>query len=92
MEIRRDTNNPVFQRNHVSCAMLPLGGIMIETTKIPLAARNFVERFGENAPEEARRRARERKLFGKAEGYDTWMLIYEQVKILVEGESKKTEP
>lgn len=63
---------------------------MIETTKIPLAARNFVKRFGENAPAEAQRRAREMKLFGKAEGYDTWMLIYEQVKILVDGGNKKT--
>ncbi|MCH8237313.1 MAG: hypothetical protein IIC06_03975 [Proteobacteria bacterium] len=65
---------------------------MIEPTKIPIAAKNFVERFGEKAPAEAQRRAREMRLFGKAEGYDTWMLIYEQVKILVEGGSKKTKP
>lgn len=64
---------------------------MIEPAKIPIAARNFVERFGENAPAEAQRRAREMRLFGKAESYDTWMLIYEQVKVLVEGGSKKTK-
>ena len=62
---------------------------MIENTKIPLAARNFVDRFGEDAPAEAQRRAREMKIFGKAEGYHTWMEIYELVKILVEGEGKK---
>ncbi len=57
---------------------------MTKDTKIPQAARNFVDRFGNDAPVEARQRANELQQAGNAEGHDTWMLIYEQVKRLVE--------
>ncbi len=57
---------------------------MTKDTKIPQAARNFVDRFGTDAPAEAKQRANELKEAGNAEGHNTWMLIYEQVKRLVE--------
>ena len=57
---------------------------MIKDTKIPQAARNFVDRFGKDAPVEARQRANELQQAGNAEGHDTWMQIYEQVKRLVD--------
>ena len=48
------------------------------------SARNFVDRFGKDAPVEARQRANELRQAGNAAGHDTWMQIYEQVKRLVE--------
>ncbi len=57
---------------------------MTKDTKIPQAARNFVDRFGKNAPAEAKLRADELREAGNFEGHNTWMLIYEQVKRLVE--------
>ncbi len=66
----------------VPCA--PLEKTMTKDTKIPQAARNFVDRFGNDAPAEAKQRANELREAGNAEGHDTWMLIYEQVKRLVE--------
>jgi len=56
---------------------------MSENEKIRIAAKNFVERFGSDAPAEAKRRAQEMHIFGKADGYATWMLIFEQVKFMV---------
>ncbi len=66
------------------------GGIMIKNANIPVAAKNFIERFGEDAPAEAKRRAQEMHIFGKANGYATWMLIYEEVKALLEGSNGNT--
>ncbi|MCZ6467879.1 MAG: hypothetical protein O6829_11465 [Alphaproteobacteria bacterium] len=57
---------------------------MTKDTKIPQAARNFVDRFGKDAPAEAKQRANELLEAGNADGHNTWMLIYEQVKRLVE--------
>jgi len=53
-------------------------------TNIPQVARNVIDRFGKDAPVEARQRANELRQAGNAEGHDTWMQIYEQVKCLVE--------
>ena len=58
---------------------------MTKDVNIPLAARNFVVRFGKNAPAEAKRRANELQETGNAEGHYTWLLIYEQVKHLIKG-------
>ena len=66
----------------VPCA--PQEKTMTEDAKIPQAARNFVDRFGKDAPAEAKQRANELREAGNSEGHDTWMLIYEQVKRLVE--------
>ncbi len=63
---------------------LPYGGEMTEDEKTLTAARNFVERFGRDAPAEAVRRAQEMHIFGKAEGYATWMKILEKVKLLLD--------
>jgi hypothetical protein len=63
---------------------------MTEPEKISVAARNFLERFGENAPAEAKRRAQEMHLFGRAEGYATWMSILEEVKTLIAGGTEET--
>lgn len=65
---------------------------MIENAKISTAARNFVKRFGKDAPPEAKRRAQEMKIFENAEGYATWTQIYEEVQALLEegGGRKKT--
>ncbi len=57
---------------------------MIKDTKILQAARKFVYRFGKDAPVEAKKRANELQQAGNAEGHDTWMQIYEQVKRLVD--------
>ncbi|HJO74938.1 MAG TPA: hypothetical protein QGH84_06975 [Rhodospirillales bacterium] len=59
---------------------------MIETNKTAFAAKNFFKRFGKDAPAEAKRRAQEMRLFGKAEGYATWMQIFEQVKAMAADE------
>ncbi len=68
----------------------PYGGEMTENEKTLTAARNFIERFGKNAPAEAVRRAQEMHIFGKAEGYATWMKILEQVKILLGDGTEET--
>ncbi len=62
----------------------PLEKTMTKDTKISQAARNFVDRFGKDAPAEAKKRANELREAGNSEGHNTWMLIYEQVKFLVE--------
>ena len=61
---------------------------MTKDTKIPQAARNFVDRFGKDAPAEAKQRANELREAGYFEDHKTWMLIYEQVKRLVEDGSE----
>ena len=68
----------------------PYGGEMIENEKTLAAAKNFVERFGPDAPAEAVRRAHEMHNFGKAESYATWMKILEQVRILLGDGAEKT--
>ncbi len=65
---------------------------MTKNEKTLTAARNFIERFGKDAPAEANRRAQEMHIFGKAEGYATWMKILEQVKILLGDSAEKTKP
>ncbi len=57
---------------------------MTKDTKIPQAARNFVDRFGKEAPAEAKKRANDVREAGNAEGHNIWMLIYERVQRLVE--------
>ncbi len=64
---------------------------MTENEKTWTAARNFVERFGRDAPAEANRRAQEMHIFGKAEGYATWMKILEQVKVLLVDGAEKSK-
>ena len=63
---------------------VPLEKTMTKDVNIPLVSRNFVVRFGKKAPAEAKRRANELKEAGNAQGHYTWLLIYEQVKRLVE--------
>ena len=58
---------------------------MTRDTIILEAVQNFVDWFGKDAPVEARQHADELQQAGNAEGHKTWMLIYEQVKRLVEG-------
>ncbi len=57
---------------------------MTKDVKIPQVAQNFIGRFGKDAPAEAKQRANELQEAENAESYKTWMLIYEQVKRLVE--------
>lgn len=56
---------------------------MTGNTRISAAAKNFVERFGDDAPAEAKRRAQELRFAGNAASATTWMQIYEEVKVLV---------
>ncbi|NQV84855.1 MAG: hypothetical protein HQ494_13670 [Rhodospirillales bacterium] len=63
---------------------------MFDSKKASVAARNFLKRFGTNAPAEAKRRAQEMQLFGRAEGYATWMLILEEVKALLTNDTEET--
>ncbi|NQU60374.1 MAG: hypothetical protein HQ512_04530 [Rhodospirillales bacterium] len=62
---------------------------MMEDSQINTAAKNFVERFGQDAPRQAKRRAQEMQIFRKADGYALWMQIYEITKSLL-GESAET--
>ena len=61
---------------------------MTKDVKISQAARNFVDRFGTDAPAEAKQRANELQQAGNTQGHYTWLLIYEQVKRLVEDGSE----
>jgi hypothetical protein len=63
---------------------------MISHNKISIAAKNFFERFGNDAPAEAKRRAQEMQIFGKTIGYATWMMILKEVKAMVEEGSGET--
>lgn len=56
---------------------------MTRDSRISVAAKNFVERFGVDAPAEAKKRAEELQCTGNTESAATWMQIYEEVKILV---------
>lgn len=56
---------------------------MTSNTRITAAAKNFVERFGDDAPAEAKRRAQELRFAGNVASATTWMQIYEEVKVLV---------
>ncbi len=64
------------------CSMC--GGVLTMDSRITAAARNFVERFGKQAPAEAKRRIDELRSAGNADSAATWMQIYEEVKALVE--------
>ncbi len=61
---------------------------MTKDTKIPQAARIFVDRFGKDAPVEAKQRANKSREAGNVEGHNSWMLIYEQVQRLVEDDKE----
>lgn len=63
---------------------------MIENYKTSIAAKNFFERFGNDAPAQAKRRAQEMRIFGKTKGYATWMMILEEVKALVDAKNSET--
>lgn len=58
--------------------------MMNHENDITTAAKNFVDRFGKDAPSEAQRRATEMRLFGKSNGYNTWMRIFEEVRGILE--------
>ena len=51
-----------------------------------LAARKFIERFGEDAPHEARIRAAELEVAGDPEGYRSWMDISSAARKLLRDE------
>lgn len=64
---------------------------MNDENDITTAAKNFVERFGKDAPNEAQRRATEMRLFGKTDGYNTWMRIFEKVRNILENSPEKSQ-
>lgn len=57
---------------------------MTKDLRISDAAKNFVERFGDDAPTEAKKRVEELRCAGNADSAATWMQIYEEVRVLVE--------
>lgn len=57
---------------------------MTKDTKNSEAARKFVDRFGKDAPAEAKQRTIELLKAGHADGHNKWMLIHEQAKRLIE--------
>ncbi|MCH7832707.1 MAG: hypothetical protein IIC55_07535 [Proteobacteria bacterium] len=65
---------------------------MNDNNDITVAARNFLKRFGDKAPAEAQRRARELQEAGKGSGYVTWMLIYDEVRVLLKDGADETNP
>ncbi len=54
-----------------------------EAEKIRRAARNFIDRFGREAPERAKRRADELRDAGNSGGYATWLRICDEVEDLI---------
>lgn len=56
-----------------------------------VVAKNFADRFGADAPAEARKRAEELREAGNTHGHAAWMLIYEAVKGLVEDGTDATK-
>ena len=63
---------------------------MNDNNDITVAARNFLDRFGDKAPIEAQRRAKELQEAGKGGGYVTWMLICDEVRVLLKGGDGET--
>jgi hypothetical protein len=57
---------------------------MTRDSRISVAAKNFIERFGDDAPAEAKKRVEELRSAGNVASAATWMQIYEEVKVLVE--------
>ena len=64
------------------------GELLTKDPRISVAAKNFIERFGGDAPAEAKKRVEELRHAGNVESAATWMQIYEEVKILVERNGK----
>lgn len=64
---------------------------MTEHAKIFPAAKKFVERFGKDALTEARKRAIELENAGRADGSATWVLIYQEVKVLMMDDARRHE-
>ena len=64
------------------------GAPMTKDPKIFMAAKNFFERFGTDAPAEAKKRAEELQTAGNVGGHATWIQIYEEVKALADGKDK----
>ncbi len=62
-----------------------------EAEKIRRAALNFVDRFGRQAPERAKRRADELRDAGNSGGYETWRRIRDAVSDLVGDGADKTD-
>lgn len=60
-----------------------------DTEKIRRAARNFVDRFGREAPERAKRRADELRDAGNSGGYAMWLRICEEVDDLLGDDADK---
>jgi hypothetical protein len=61
---------------------------MTKDPKITLAAKNFFERFGNDAPAEAKKRAEELQTAGNTSGHATWIQIYEEVRALADGKDR----
>lgn len=57
---------------------------MTKDLRISEAANNFFERFGDDAPAEAKKRVDELHRAGNTDSAATWIQIYEEVRILVE--------
>lgn len=73
---------------HAPCS--PSGGTMSTINDSTLAAKLFIDRFGDDAPDEARRRATEMRLFGETVGYETWMNILDQINDITGKERLRT--
>ena len=62
---------------------------MTDQTGIRLTAEQFVERFGKDAPRQAKIRANELRAAGHVEEYDIWVSIFTEVKSLLDEGPKK---
>ena len=62
---------------------------MTDETEIRLTAERFVERFGKDAPRQAKIRANELRAAGHVEEYDIWVSIFTEVKSLLDEGPKK---
>ena len=62
-----------------------------EAEKIRRAARNFIDRFGKEAPERAKRRADELRDAGNSGGYATWLRICDELSDLIGDGADKTD-
>jgi hypothetical protein len=64
---------------------------MTEPDSISEAARNFVQRYGADAPRQARIRAEELRAAGLAEGYATWCRIHDEAKSILDGMASRNK-
>jgi len=61
---------------------------MSDDEEIRVAAENFIERYGSDAPRQAEIRAKELLSAGSKDGHDRWLSIAEKARSLLDDQRK----